>query len=121
MCAAANFAWTNRHIIGHMTRKSFEEVFGSKVKLETVYDVAHNIAKLETHKINGEDCEVWIHRKGATRAFGPGNPEIPVKYQKTGQPIFIPGSMGTSSYILVGTEKAMLETLEAQRMEQEDS
>lgn len=110
MCAAANFAWTNRHIIGHQTRKSFEQVFGEKVELKTVYDVAHNIAKLEEHSVEGEKCKVWVHRKGATRAFGPGNKEIPKRYQKTGQPIFIPGSMGTSSYVLVGTEKAMLES-----------
>ncbi len=110
MCAAANFAWTNRHVIGHQTRKSFKEVFGEKAKLETVYDVAHNIAKLEEHDINGEKSWVWVHRKGATRAFPPGNKELPLKYQETGQPIFIPGSMGTSSYVLVGTEKAMLES-----------
>ena len=110
MCAAANFAWTNRHVIGHQTRKSFKEVFGEKADLKTVYDVAHNIAKLEEHDINGEKSWVWVHRKGATRAFPPGNKELPSKYQETGQPIFIPGSMGTSSYVLVGTEKAMLES-----------
>lgn len=110
MCAAANFAWTNRHVIGHQTRKSFKEVFGEKADLKTVYDVAHNIAKLEEHDINGEKAMVWVHRKGATRAFPPGNKELPSKYQETGQPIFIPGSMGTSSYVLVGTEKAMLES-----------
>jgi len=110
MCAAANFAWTNRHIIGHQTRKSFSDVFGDKVKLKTVYDVAHNIAKLEEHLIDGKKEKVYVHRKGATRAFPPGNKEIPKKYQKTGQPLFIPGSMGTSSYVLAGTEKAMSES-----------
>lgn len=110
MCAAANFAWTNRHIIGHQTRISFKEVFGNSVKLNTVYDVAHNIAKLETHDIDNKKEKVYVHRKGATRAFGPNNPEIPKKYKKTGQPIFIPGSMGTSSYVLVGTEHAMKES-----------
>lgn len=110
MCAAANFAWTNRHIIGHQTRKSFNEIFGPKTKLDTVYDVAHNIAKLEKHLVEGAAAEVYVHRKGATRAFGPGNPEIPEKYKMTGQPIFIPGSMGTSSYVLAGTEKAMSES-----------
>ena len=110
MCAAANFAWTNRHIIGHQTRISFKEIFGEKVKLETVYDVAHNIAKLEEHLVDGKKEKLYVHRKGATRAFPPGNKEIPKKYQKTGQPIFIPGSMGTSSYVLVGTEKAMTES-----------
>lgn len=110
MCAAANFAWTNRHIIGHQTRKSFKAVFGDAVSLNTVYDVAHNIAKLEEHMVDGKKEKVYVHRKGATRAFPPGNPEIPKKYQKTGQPIFIPGSMGTSSYVLVGTKKAMEES-----------
>ncbi|MFA6073096.1 MAG: RtcB family protein [Candidatus Woesearchaeota archaeon] len=110
MCAAANFAWTNRQLITHQTRKSFNELFGDKIKLNVVYDVAHNIAKLEEHLIDGKKEKVWVHRKGATRAFGPNNPELPEKYQKTGQPIFIPGSMGTSSYVLVGTKRAMLES-----------
>ena len=110
MCAAANFAWANRHIIGHQVRTAFKEVFGEKVELTTLYDVAHNIAKLETHVIDGESCEVYVHRKGATRAFGPGRAEVPKKYQKVGQPILLPGSMGTSSYILVGTEGAMAES-----------
>jgi tRNA-splicing ligase RtcB len=110
MCAAANFAWANRHIIGHQVRKAFREVFGEKVELTTLYDIAHNIAKLETHIINGEKCTVYVHRKGATRAFGPGRQEVPKKYQKVGQPILLPGSMGTSSYILVGTEGAMQES-----------
>lgn len=110
MCAAANFAWTNRHIIGHQTRLSFKKIFGKGVKLNTVYDVAHNIAKKEIHEVDGENVNVYVHRKGATRAFGPNNPEIPKKYQKTGQPIFIPGSMGTSSYVLVGTQHAMKES-----------
>lgn len=110
MCAAANFAWTNRQMITHQTREAFKEIFGDKTKLDVVYDVAHNIAKLETHNIEGKDEKVWVHRKGATRAFPPGNRELPKKYQKTGQPIFIPGSMGTSSYVLVGTEKAMTES-----------
>ncbi len=109
MCAAANYAWTNRHLIGHQTRKSFEEVFPG-VEVRTVYDVAHNIAKLEEHVIGGVKKRVWVHRKGATRAFGPGNDELPEKYGVTGQPIFIPGSMGTSSYVLAGTEKAMSES-----------
>lgn len=110
MKAAANYAWTNRHIIGHQVRRSFKEVFGDSVELNTVYDVAHNIAKLEEHKVNGKKIKVYVHRKGATRAFPPGNKEIPKKYQKMGQPIFIPGSMGTSSYVLAGTEGAMKET-----------
>jgi len=110
MCAAANFAWTNRHIIGHQVRKSFQEVFGDSAELYTVYDIAHNIAKLEEHVIDGKKCKVWVHRKGATRAFGPGRPEIPKKYKKIGQPIFIPGSMGTASFVLVGTEHALEES-----------
>lgn len=109
MCSAANFAWTNRHLIGHQTRSAFKELFPES-KLETVYDVAHNIAKLEEHVIDDKKQKVWVHRKGATRAFGPNNPEIPKRYKKTGQPIFIPGSMGTSSYVLAGTQKAMQES-----------
>jgi len=110
MCAAANFAWANRHMIGHQTRKAFTEIFGESVSVDTVYDVAHNIAKKEMHVVDGVEKEVYVHRKGATRAFGPGRAEIPAKYQKSGQPIFIPGSMGTSSYVLAGTEKAMQES-----------
>jgi len=105
MAAAANFAWCNRHVIGHQSRKAFLEIFPGS-KLETIYDVAHNIAKIETHNINGKDVKVYMHRKGATRALGPGNSEIPKAYRKIGQPIILPGSMGTSSYVLVGTEKA---------------
>ncbi len=118
MSAAANFAWCNRHIIGHQTRLAFKEFFPD-VELETVYDVAHNICKVEEHKIDvvGDDGvkrkemkKVYLHRKGATRAFPPGHPELVEAYRKVGQPILLPGSMGTSSYILVGTEKGMEET-----------
>lgn len=109
MCAAANFAWCNRHVIGSRIRRSFSEVFaGSNV--DTVYDIAHNIAKLEEHMVDGEKVEVYVHRKGATRAFGPGRDEIPERYREAGQPILIPGSMGTSSYVLAGSEKAMRES-----------
>lgn len=110
MCSAANYAWTNRHMLGVQTRRSFKEVFGDEVEVKTVYDVAHNIAKLETYTVDGEEKQVWVHRKGATRAFGPNNPEIPKKYQEVGQPIFIPGSMGTSSFVLAGTSKSMRES-----------
>ncbi|MBD3209202.1 RtcB family protein [Candidatus Woesearchaeota archaeon] len=110
MCAAANFAWANRHMIGHQVREGLRELFGEKTEVKTVYDVAHNIAKLEEHVIDGEKRKVWVHRKGATRAFPPGHPAVPKDYQKVGQPILIPGSMGTSSYVLVGTEKAMQES-----------
>ncbi len=110
MSAAANYAWANRHIIAHYVRESFKEVFGEKAELHTIYDVAHNIAKLEEHTIDGHKKEVLVHRKGATRAFGPGNKEISKDYQDVGQPVIIPGSMGTSSYLLAGTQKAMEET-----------
>ncbi len=110
MSAAANFAWANRHIIGHQARVAFRRVFGESADLVTVYDVAHNIAKLEEHMIDGQKRRVWVHRKGATRAFAPGRPEVPEVYRGVGQPILIPGSMGTASYVLVGTEKAMEES-----------
>ncbi|MFH0875785.1 MAG: RtcB family protein [archaeon] len=109
MCAAANFAWANRHIIAHYVRKSFLEVF-PKADISTIYDVAHNIAKIEEHEINGIMKKLIVHRKGATRAFPPNHPEIPEKYRKIGQPVIIPGSMGTTSYILVGTKEGMKET-----------
>jgi len=105
MSAAANFAWCNRHMIGHQIRYGFSKIFPN-AKLNTIYDVAHNICKIENHKINGETKKVFMHRKGATRAFGPGNKEIPKDYQKLGQPVLVPGSMGTASYLLVGTKKA---------------
>jgi len=112
MAAAANFAFCNRQVIAHWARKSFEEVFGggSQIDLDTVYDVCHNIAKFETHPIEGEDVEVCVHRKGATRAFPPGHPEVPAPYSGVGQPVLIPGDMGRYSYVLVGTEKARQET-----------
>jgi tRNA-splicing ligase RtcB len=108
MAAAANFAWCNREIITYEVRSSWQKVFkinGDEIKL--LYDVAHNIAKIEEHKINGEIKKLILHRKGATRAFGPGQKEIPEKFQQTGQPVLIPGSMGTASYILAGTQKSM--------------
>ena len=106
MIGAANFAWANRHIIGHYVRKAFTEMFvGAEVR--TLYDVAHNIAKLEKHTVEGIDRELIVHRKGATRAFGPGREEVPKAYREIGQPILLPGSMGTSSYVLVGTEEGM--------------
>lgn len=106
MSAAANFAWCNRHIIGHQVRQAFAKAF-PEAELKTVYDVAHNIAKLEEHKIEGEIKKVYLHRKGATRAFPPGHPDIPKAYRKVGQPIILPGSMGTASYLLVGTKEGM--------------
>lgn len=105
MCCAANFAFTNRQIITSKVRKVFQHFFPES-KLNLIYDVAHNIAKFEEHLINGEKKLVCIHRKGATRSFGPNRKEIPKCYQETGQPIIIPGSMATSSYVLVGTKQA---------------
>ena len=105
MKAAANFAWTNRQMIMHWVRESFAKVFKTDAEdlgMELLYDVAHNIAKIE--KYDGK--RLYIHRKGATRAFGPGNPEIPIDYQSVGQPVLIPGSMGTASYVLVGSKTA---------------
>jgi len=109
MAAAANFAWCNRHVLGHQVRLAVKDIIGG-ADIETLYDVAHNIAKIENHKIDGEMKKVWMHRKGATRAFGPGRKEIPEAYRDVGQPIIIPGSMGTSSYVLVGTNEAMEQT-----------
>ena len=105
MRCAANFAFTNRHLIMCQVRKAFEKHIKT-CKLDLVYDVAHNIAKFEKFKIDGKTKELCVHRKGATRSFGKGRKELPKKYQKTGQPIFIPGSMGTYSYVLVGTSEA---------------
>ncbi len=113
MICAANYAWTNRQMITHWVRESFEKVLNrsaDELGLEIVYDVAHNIAKLEEHVVEGKRKKVYVHRKGATRAFGPDSSVIPQKYKSIGQPVLIPGDMGTSSYILVGTAKAMKET-----------
>jgi tRNA-splicing ligase RtcB len=111
MAAAANFAWANRQGITHAARGSFAKVFGPDAKLRVVYDVAHNIAKRERHRVNGgAEEEVLVHRKGATRSFPAHSPYIPDAYREAGQPVLIPGSMGTTSYVLVGTERAMEET-----------
>ncbi|MCD6381208.1 MAG: intein-containing RctB family protein [Candidatus Odinarchaeota archaeon] len=110
MACAANYAWANRQMITHWTREAFEMVLGTSAEdldMYLIYDVAHNIAKIEEHKIDGSRKKVIVHRKGATRAFPPGNPKIPEKYRKIGQPVLIPGSMGTASYVLVGTERSM--------------
>ena len=109
MAAAANFAFANRQMITHWTREAFQRIVG-RGDLWIVYDVAHNIAKVEEHTVDGRRMRVLVHRKGATRAFPAGRPEIPKEYAHVGQPVLIPGSMGTSSYVLVGTEKAMEET-----------
>ncbi|MDD5137713.1 MAG: RtcB family protein [Candidatus Omnitrophica bacterium] len=113
MRAAANYAWNNRQCMMHLTRQVFEKIFASswqKLGMRLVYDVAHNIAKIETHRVKGEERRLCVHRKGATRAFGPGHPAVPEKYRQIGQPVIIPGDMGRNSYLLVGTQQAMDET-----------
>lgn len=113
MRCAANYAWNNRQCLMHLTRKSFERVFGlpwQKMGMSLIYDVAHNIAKIEKYNVDGKEKTLCVHRKGATRAFGPGHPALPEIYKKTGQPVIIPGDMGRNSYLLVGTQKAMEET-----------
>lgn len=110
MRAAANFAFANRQILAHAARRAFEDAFASKTRnwhLHQVYDIAHNMGKIETHEVDGRQVKVCVHRKGATRAFGPGSPELPPEYKKIGQPVIIPGSMGTASWVLVGTEGSM--------------
>lgn len=113
MAAAANFAFANRQIITHWVRETLQQVLGlspRELGLQLVYDVAHNIAKIETHLVNGKPARLCVHRKGATRAFPPHHPEVPAAYQQTGQPVLIPGDMGRYSYVLVGTQKALEET-----------
>ncbi len=106
MCAAVNYAFCNRQMITHWTRDVFQKVMGTSDGMTQIYDVCHNIAKFEKHEIDGEMRKVCLHRKGATRSFGPGREELPEIYRKTGQPILIPGSMGTASYLLVGTKES---------------
>ncbi len=113
MAGAANYAWTNRQCITHWTREAFMKVFGKSRKelgLEQIYDVAHNIAKIEEHTVGGKKRTLCVHRKGATRAFPPGNPDIPQAYRDIGQPVLIPGDMGRYSYVALGTDTAMKET-----------
>ncbi|MFN8473706.1 MAG: intein-containing RctB family protein [Anaerolineae bacterium] len=113
MRAAANFAWCNRQLLMWQTREVFAEVFGrtwEALDMALIYDVAHNIAKLEEHTINGHVKPVWVHRKGATRAFPPGHPEVPEVYQAVGQPVIIPGDMGRASWVLVGQPGSMQQT-----------
>jgi tRNA-splicing ligase RtcB len=108
MSCAANFAWCNREVITWEVRKAWDAVFGKNAgNITVLYDVAHNIAKIEEHRINGNTMKVIVHRKGATRAFGPGFEELPGSLKNAGQPVFIPGSMGTASYVLAGTQKSM--------------
>lgn len=105
MCAGANFAWANRQMIIYYARLAWKKIVGES-KLKLLYDVAHNIAKIEEHEVDGKKIKLCVHRKGATRAFPPGHPEILEKYRSVGQPVLIPGSMGTASYVLAGTEKS---------------
>lgn len=105
MAASANFAWANRHVIGHAVRKAFSDILGNSVDVRSVYDLSHNIGKKEMHIVNGNPTPLLVHRKGATRAFGPDRPEVPTAYQSVGHPVLIPGTMGTSSYVLVGTDQ----------------
>jgi tRNA-splicing ligase RtcB len=111
MRGAANYAFANRQVLTHQARRAFEEILAGRVKnwdLHQVYDIAHNMGKVETHEIGGNQVEVCVHRKGATRAFGPGVPGVPDEYQEIGQPVLVPGSMGTSSWVMVGTSESMV-------------
>jgi len=111
MRSAANFAFVNRQILAHSARRAFEETFAGRVEnwqLIQVYDICHNMGKVETHELAGKPIKVCVHRKGATRAFGPGTPGLSPEFQQTGQPVLVPGSMGTASWVLAGTEISML-------------
>lgn len=113
MAAAANYAWANRQCIMHWVRESFEQVFRKKAEtmgMRLIYDVCHNIAKFEEHQVAGKTCRLCVHRKGATRSFAPGHQDVPAAFRSVGQPVLIPGDMGTHSYLLVGTQRAMSET-----------
>jgi tRNA-splicing ligase RtcB len=113
MRCAVNYAFANRQVLAHQTRRAFEDALGlppGGAGLRTVYEVAHNIAKIETHDVDGRRMRLCVHRKGATRAFGPGYPDVPARYRSVGQPVLIPGDMGRYSYVLIGTERAMAET-----------
>jgi tRNA-splicing ligase RtcB len=113
MKAAANYAFANRQVLAFHIRRGFEQVLAGKVSnhhVFQVYDIAHNMAKVETHQIDGKQVQLCVHRKGATRAFGPGSAELPSVYRDIGQPVLVPGSMGTSSWVLVGTEGSMAQT-----------
>jgi tRNA-splicing ligase RtcB len=113
MACAANYAWANRQMLMHWTRETFERTLKKgprELGMRLLYDVCHNIAKLETFIVDGKEMQLCVHRKGATRAFPPGHPALPEQYKKVGQPVLIPGDMGTGSYVLAGTEKAFAET-----------
>ena len=113
MACAANYAWANRQMMMHWTRETFEHTLKKGPRdlgMRLLYDVCHNIAKIETFVVDGKEMKLCVHRKGATRAFPPGHPALPARYANTGQPVLIPGDMGTGSYVLAGTEKAFAET-----------
>ena len=113
MKCAANYAWNNRQCLMYLVRQVFEKIFAQSSQalgISLIYDVSHNIAKLEKHIVDGKEKALCVHRKGATRAFGPNHPELPQKYKGIGQPVIIPGDMGTGSYLLLGTQTAMDET-----------
>lgn len=113
MKGAANFAFANRQVLTHLARRSFTDVLAGRVEdhsVYQVYDIAHNMAKIEEHEVNGRRMQLCVHRKGATRAFGPGSPVLPEAYRDIGQPVLVPGSMGTASWVLVGTEGSMAQT-----------
>jgi len=113
MCAAANFAWANRQCLAHTVRGTMERVFGASAErlgLRLVYDVAHNIAKFEEHEVGGKKRRLCVHRKGATRAFAAGHPELAQRHAGVGQPVIVPGDMGSASYVMAGTPQAMAET-----------
>lgn len=110
MAAAANYAWANRQVLTHYVREAVCQVLETnpeKLNMNLLYDVAHNVGKIESHIVSGKTKNLLVHRKGATRAFGPGNPEIPGKYRDVGQPVLVPGDMGRASYVLAGTQRAM--------------
>jgi tRNA-splicing ligase RtcB len=113
MAAAANYAWANRQVIMHLAREAFERAFNKSphdLGMRLIYDVCHNVAKYEKHVVDGRERMLWVHRKGATRAFPPGHPEIPTDYRDIGQPVLIPGDMGRESYLCIGTKPAMEQT-----------
>ncbi len=113
MACAANYAWANRQILMHRTREIFEKTLSKsprEVGMRLLYDVCHNIAKMETLPVDGKEMRLCVHRKGATRAYPPGHPALPDAYRNAGQPVLIPGDMGTGSYVLAGTQKAFEET-----------
>jgi tRNA-splicing ligase RtcB len=113
MKGAANYAFANRQVLAHHIRRSFEQILAGKVNnhhIFQIYDIAHNMAKIETHEVDGKQRKLCVHRKGATRAFGPDSPELPSAYRDIGQPVLVPGSMGTASWVLVGTKNSMTQT-----------